>query len=65
MKSDLGHHWVKLDQGHGSTDRQRQSVTEIFNPLLWIIGGRDDSSVDLNELIIDFFLLSVSLVINY
>ena len=65
MKSDLGHHWVKLDQGHGSTDRQWRKFAEIFNPLLWIIGGRDDSSVDLNELIIDFFLLSVSLVINY
>ena len=64
-KSDLGHHWVKLDQGHGSTDRHWRKFAEIFNPLLWMIGGRDDSSVDLNELIIDFFLLSVSLVINY
>ena len=45
MKSDLGHIWLKLDPGHGSTDCYGQN----FNPLLWIIGGRDDSSVDSNE----------------
>ena len=52
MKSDLGHIWVKLDPGHGSTDCYgllRSVTVKNFNPLFWIIGGRDDSSVDSNE----------------